>query len=443
MPPVKIMDNGPDADRMVIVVLGDGYAQADQAKYRDDVRRLVVNGVLAHDVYGDNRRAFNVYRVDLVSAETGVSTPTKTKDTALKLVYTGKWNSCWIRPSAQTTARIKAAVKGIDYNLVLLVCNENGFGGCQSSNRMYITSGINWDLVAHEYGHAIAGLFDEYVEKNEDYPGPAINNGNCSTVLDRGEVVWKSLIAAATQVPTKLGGGVGAATVGMFEGCNAYKKKIYRPADNCLMRESDQNPPPPFCPVCRPLMTAALAPYLPPNPGGGHAGHNDATGGEAEIMGEGNKDAGGSYLFVELSITPDGEFEVLSAEEMPGTPVAQKAPVSRFAYEVVTGNDSLSVETLGEDPFVSRSFPEPNSGQYHREVRTDSTVLNVRIPVSASGLADSQNEISLRFYAVDPGADVSTLDAATLPAMNDGGQLQLRAEIPADRLRSAILEKLE
>ena len=128
---------------------------------------------------------------------------------------------------------------------------------------------------------------------------------------------------------------------------------------------------------------------------------------------------------------------------MPGTPVAQKSPVSRFAYEVVTGADSLSVETLGEDPFVSKSYPEPDSGQHHRHVRTDRAVLNVRIPVSASGLADSQSQISLRFYAVDPGADVSALDADTLPSMNVGGQLQLRAEIPADRLRSAILEKLD
>jgi len=48
-------------------------------------------------------------------------------------------------------------------------------------------------------------------------------------------------------------------------------------------------------------------------------------------MSEDNKDAGGPYLFVEPSITPDGDLEVLSAEEMPGTPVTQKAPTSRFA----------------------------------------------------------------------------------------------------------------
>jgi hypothetical protein len=439
MPPVKIIDNGPDAERMVIVVLGDGYAQADQAKYRSDVRRLVVNGVLAHDVYGDNRRAFNVYRVDLVSAESGVSTPAQEKDTALKLIYNGDWNSCWFDTSPQSGALIRAAVRGIDHNFVLLICNEGEFGGCQSGKRMYITSGINWDLVAHEYGHAIAGLYDEYVEKNKTYTGPRINAGNCSTVLDRDKVVWGSLIDAATPIPTKPEGSVGPATVGMFEGCNAYKKKIYRPAENCLMRESEQNPPPPFCPVCRPLMTTALARHLP-GPADAATAHV-ATGGDTEVMGDGNKGEGGSYLFVKMSITPDGGFSVLSAEEMPGTPVAQKAPVSRFAYEVVTGGDSLLVETLAEDPFVSRSFPRPHSGQGHGYNRAQSAELTVRIPVSAAGLADS--DVGLRFYEVDPGADASALDSETLPALNADGQLRLRNEIPAGELGPAILEKLD
>lgn len=442
MPPVKIIDNGPDAKRMVIVVLGDGYAQADQAKYRNDVQRLVVNGVLAHNVYGDNRRAFNVYRADLVSAESGVSTPALEKDTALKLIYTGEWESCWINPSPQTGGLIRAAVRGIDYNFVLLICNESDFGGCQSGKRMYITSGINWDLVAHEYGHAIAGLYDEYVEKNEAYAGPRINAGNCSTVLDRNKVVWRALIDASTPIPTKPGGAVGAAMVGMFEGCNAYEKKIYRPADNCLMRESDQNPPPPFCPVCRPLMTTALAPHLPgPTDEDDAPRHDDTTGGDTEVMGEGNRTEGDSYLFVKMRITPDGGFSVLSAEEMPGTPVAQKAPVSRFAYEVVTGGDSLLVETLAEDPFVSRSFPRPHSGHGHCYNRAQSAELTVRIPVSAEGLADS--EVGLRFYEVDPSADASALDSDTLPAMNAEGQLRLRNEISAGELSPAILEKLD
>src|SRR5215216_5686114 len=95
----KILDNGPDGQKLVFAVVGDGYAAADQAKYVNDVNNLVINGVLTQDFYRDNIRAFNVYRVDLVSNASGVSQPDATRDTALQTIYSGIWNRCWIEES--------------------------------------------------------------------------------------------------------------------------------------------------------------------------------------------------------------------------------------------------------------------------------------------------------------------------------------------------------
>ena len=446
MPPVKIIDNGPDSDRMVFVVLGDGYAEADQATYRSDVQRLVVNGVLANDVYAENQRAFNVYRADLVSAESGVSTPSQTKDTALKLVFTGQWSSCWISESDESAALISAAVSGIDYKYILLMCNESEFGGCRRGSRMYITSGVDWDLVAHEYGHSIAGLYDEYDTPYGEYTGPEINEANCSNVLDRERVVWRALIAAETPIPTTLGGGVGANTVGMFEGCNTYRTGIYRPADNCLMRESGQDSVPPFCPVCRPILTSAISPFLP-RPGQRvdddfrEARRDAVTERVTEAMNEDNNVQHGSYLFVEIRITADGDFEVLSAQEMPGTPVMQKAPISRFAYEVLAGQKTLSVETLPEDPFLVRCFPDPAQNKPHRYDRSETAILTLRIPIAASAL--EREPVGLRLYRVEPNTDVNTIDIMTLDKMSAAGRLELRTELPADKLGPAIAQKLD
>src|SRR5215468_9465966 len=79
----KILDNGPDGEKLVFVVLGDGYAAGDQRQYEADVDRLVLNGVFAHDFYHDNKAAFNIYRVNLVSQESGISSLTFQKNTAL------------------------------------------------------------------------------------------------------------------------------------------------------------------------------------------------------------------------------------------------------------------------------------------------------------------------------------------------------------------------
>src|SRR5882672_280866 len=69
----KILDNGPDGEKLVFVVLGDGYAVGDQAKYQADVKTLLLDGVFSHDFYKSNKNAFNIYRVDLVSDVSGVS----------------------------------------------------------------------------------------------------------------------------------------------------------------------------------------------------------------------------------------------------------------------------------------------------------------------------------------------------------------------------------
>src|SRR5215467_12624891 len=64
----KIIDNGPDGGKLILVVMGDGYAAADQTKYDNDVNSLVANGVFGNDFFRENQNAFNVYRLNLISA---------------------------------------------------------------------------------------------------------------------------------------------------------------------------------------------------------------------------------------------------------------------------------------------------------------------------------------------------------------------------------------
>jgi hypothetical protein len=105
----KIVNNGLDSAKKVIAVLGDGYATADQAKFNSDVQTLVVDGVLNHDFFQEDNNAFNVYRLNLVSVDSGVSqrvydehgTPTDASDdtivsttlknTALGYIWSGSW----------------------------------------------------------------------------------------------------------------------------------------------------------------------------------------------------------------------------------------------------------------------------------------------------------------------------------------------------------------
>src|SRR5262249_8720694 len=69
----KIIDNGPDAGKRIVVVMGDGYTASEQAAYNTRVDEMVTNGLFGNDFFIEMQNAFNVYRLNLNSAESGVS----------------------------------------------------------------------------------------------------------------------------------------------------------------------------------------------------------------------------------------------------------------------------------------------------------------------------------------------------------------------------------
>ena len=133
----KIISNGPDKEKLVVVILGDGYTAAEQGKFHGDVQRLISGGTFGNDFFRDNQAEFNVYRVDLVSNSSGVTTQSEFKDSALATVYNGDWNKCWIEDSAFTSGRLDQALTRVPrYDYVIILLNEKGFGGCARGSRL-------------------------------------------------------------------------------------------------------------------------------------------------------------------------------------------------------------------------------------------------------------------------------------------------------------------
>src|SRR5262245_366572 len=278
--PTKIIDNGPDASKKVMVVLGDGYAAgADQTKFNTDVDNLLRNGVFGNDFFKENQNAFNVYRINLISAESGVSqkvydehgTPNNgaddtvisltMKNTALKYIWSGSWAHCWLEGSAQTSALLTAALAPIaKYDYLVIILNQDSYGGCGGGGMQIVPRGVTWPVLAHEFGHGVGGLADEYFNSGTSYTGGAVNGPNCSTVVDRNTVHWNRFISPATAVPTTFDPATmdPDKTVGIFEGCGTRATGIYRPVHNCRMRSNS----PEFCPVCYTHMKKALRPIL-------------------------------------------------------------------------------------------------------------------------------------------------------------------------------------
>src|SRR6266542_2005563 len=69
----QILSSGPPGTKINIAVLGDGFAASDQATYNAKVKELLVDCVFGHDYFYVDALAFNIYRVHLLSLDSGVS----------------------------------------------------------------------------------------------------------------------------------------------------------------------------------------------------------------------------------------------------------------------------------------------------------------------------------------------------------------------------------
>lgn len=300
----KIIDNGSDVGKRIIVVMGDGYTSADQAAYNTKVNDMVVNGMFGNDFFKEVQNAFSVYRLNLNSVDSGVSTRTydlhgtpndpsddtivntTPKNTALKYIFSGAWAHCWLEHSssggtnlteqAKNNALAANGLSAADYIVVIL--NDPGFGGCNRGPRDIVqTQGVHWTVLAHEAGHGIGGLFDEYHNVAAAFTG-TVNNRNCSTTLNRNTVFWKRFVSPATAVPTTFAAGMDSnRTVGEFQGCATRQTGIFRPVENCRMKGNTPN----FCPICQTLMRKDLY---------GNLGHNFANAVSGDFDGDGRDD---------------------------------------------------------------------------------------------------------------------------------------------------------
>lgn len=273
----QIRAAGPAGLKKNLVVLGDGFANADQTAYNNWVQTELIDGVFGHDYFYEDASAWNIFRVNLISTDSGVNirvynemgtpadasddtiTSTTTRNTALDMIFSGSWAHCWMEYGTNTETRIQAALKKWvpDATLVLIVLNTTSGGGCGGGGRAHVTLGTSWDVVAHEFGHGLGGLPDEYCVSGAYTAGePGAVDLTINT--NRATLKWRKFVNPSTPIPTGTGTCAGynqgtkpagwddSQDVGLFEGGNTNNTGIYRPVINCRMRGNS----PPFCPVC-------------------------------------------------------------------------------------------------------------------------------------------------------------------------------------------------
>jgi hypothetical protein len=297
-PLLKLHYAGDPADKLDLLILGDGYTAAERGKFERDAKRLV-RLLFSTTPFKERERDINVWGLCPPAVESGVSRPSSKvfHNSPAGLSYDAFGTERYMLTFENKAFRDLAG--NAPYDVVEILANSATYGGggiFGQFSAVAAHSDAAPYIFIHEFGHHIAGLADEYYTSDVAYLPPAEKiepwEPNATALLDPAALKWKDLMTPGTPVPTPwakdefdeysktsqarrralreagrpesemnallrevdahtatlLGSGPYAGKVGAFEGANYESRGYYRPQQDCIMFSRDKVP---FCLVCR------------------------------------------------------------------------------------------------------------------------------------------------------------------------------------------------
>lgn len=294
-----VFENGPSSEKVDLLVIGEGYTEAELPKFHADATRLV-NALFEEEPFRSRKEDFNVWGLDLPSAESGVSRPRagEFRRTPLSAEYNIFDSERYVL--TYDNRALRDAASAAPYEFIEILVNEEQYGGGGIFNFQATAAadtGFAEYVFVHEFGHHFAGLADEYYTSDVAYETGAAYHvepwePNVTALHDPQRVKWGDLIDADTPLPTPwdkeafengsvaaqqerrglreggapesamdrlfteqmdretalLGGMLHAGKIGAFQGASYEPTGLYRSEVDCIMFTRN---PVGFCRVCR------------------------------------------------------------------------------------------------------------------------------------------------------------------------------------------------
>ncbi|MEO6064195.1 MAG: M64 family metallopeptidase [Lysobacterales bacterium] len=306
--PIAIRKSGKPADKVDLLILGDGYA--DPARFEADARRLSAH-LFSVSPFKERADDFNVWALVVPSAVEGVSRPSTGthRYTPLGARYDIFGSERYVLTLDNRALRELAQFAPYEF-IEILVPNETYGGGGIFGQFSTAAASSDWAnyLFVHEFGHHFAGLADEYYTSPVAYQAATTRiepwEPNVTAMRDRTAVKWQHRVTSATSLPTDwpkaeyeryqrahqkervalrekkrpesemsalfreelawsaklFAKSPNVAKVGAFEGANYEATGYYRPQMQCTMFSRTDT----FCVVCQDAITAVIDLYTRP-----------------------------------------------------------------------------------------------------------------------------------------------------------------------------------
>ncbi|MGZ5434290.1 MAG: M64 family metallopeptidase [Thermoanaerobaculia bacterium] len=290
------LDNGHPSKKVDLLVIGEGYTEAEMPKLRKDVERMV-GKLFATEPFKSRKSDFNVRVLELPATKSGVHRP-RTRDD--RRGTTGVEYNIFDSERYVLTLdnqSLRDVASSAPYDFIEILVNEKQYGGGGIFNDQAtssVDSGFSEYVFVHEFGHHFAGLGDEYYTSDvayetggSEHPEPWEPNLTANGAHPK----WMSLVTPGTPLPTPwdkeafekhqrdyqaerrklreqnvpesemdalfrrtqeyetkfLASQTHAGKVGAFEGAGYEAKGLYRPEVDCIMFTRNEVG---FCDVC-------------------------------------------------------------------------------------------------------------------------------------------------------------------------------------------------
>ncbi len=259
-----VLVNGSTTLKYDIVFVGDGFTSstADQDKFNNAV--LAALDALRHKApYSTNICAFNVWRVNVISAESGIDHPITgvSKNTELNCTFGDDVGTPERVIYSTTPDRVtEAANYAPAFDAIYVLVNDAQYGGAAGSIVYTSLNSSMQEVIVHELGHFVGHLADEYNcyfcngGAEPPYSGPEPGSVNLTINLNPATLKWKNFVASTTPLPTTVDTPPGV--VGAWAGGGYSPTGIYRPQNNCLMKALNSE----LCVVCSHALNGILQP---------------------------------------------------------------------------------------------------------------------------------------------------------------------------------------
>ncbi len=157
---ITLVNNGPSANRIDLVFMGDGYTAAERDKFFADMQRLTNDMFVGH-TFASYLPLFNVHAVFRPSQESGIGKNSTPKNTAYKLYREG--NTLRAIFPGNTSALRDSCDQAPDCDYPIVIANDPNYGGLGGEFAISTSSESSGTVVLrHELGHNFGRVGEEY-----------------------------------------------------------------------------------------------------------------------------------------------------------------------------------------------------------------------------------------------------------------------------------------